>query len=1035
MKKIIQFAVQFPVTIAMVVIGVLLLGYISLGKLSIDLFPELNSPKIFVELKSGERPPEEIEKQFVEGIESMVIRLKGVSQVSSLCMVGSARVTVEFNWGNDMDEAFLDIQKALTQYSQNSDIEEFHITQHDPNASPVMLIALYHPDINDMNELRKIGENYIRNELIRLEGVADVKLTGTEEKEMVVETDPYQLNAYGLTADNLVQQIMSMNRNVSGGSIVEMGKRYIIKGSAMLESENDLSNIVVSFRDQQSASTTNASNLTSQGSNRVPVFLKDIAKVHFINKKPENIVRVNGRRCVGLSIYKETSYNTVKAVDQLNKALDNLKKSLTGYKLIVVQNQGLFIQNSISELKSTTIAGAFIAVFVLFIFLRRIGVTGIVSFAIPVSIIATFNLMYFNGLTLNIMTLGGLALGAGMLVDNAIVVVENIFRNHESGLSVKDAAIKGTAEVSGAIISSTITTIVVFLPIVYLHGASGALFKDQAWTVAFSLIASLFVAILVIPMLFNFVYSKRKIREVKSFQLSWYGRFLSKVLERRKIVIALALILLILTILIFPKVGSEYIPKSGSNEFSIEIKLTEGTMLQRTDGLVRNVELMLEDILQGKAEIVYSQSGPDENSTTEKSVFQNENTANIKIRLKKEAISQSDFLIRQINEMLAGIPDAEINIKKDETALQTTMGTDEPPLTIEVKGKDLEVLDQLTREIKQKLSAIPELSNIKTSIEAGAPEIDVQIDRFKASIYNLTADNIASQLKDQLMGKNAGKYDNGGELNDITVRLPELSMSQFSSIMLKSGTKEVPLYEVAQINRSNSPKQLLRRNQNRIGTVTANIQGDLAFDKVIAKVRDQIQTVVTPAEYQIQVTGEEEKRANAMSNLGFALLLSIVLVYMVMASQFESLIHPFTVLLTIPLAGAGSVWAFFILGNPLNIMAYIGIIMLAGIAVNNSILLVDAINQLKQQGYNLKDAIIGAGQNRIRPILMTSLTTILALIPLTLGIGESASLRSPMAIAVIAGLTTSTVMSLMVIPCVYYIFDRKKPDTDKTSEA
>ncbi len=1035
MKKIVQFAVQYPVTIGMVIIGTLLLGYISLTKLSIDLFPELNSPRIFVELKSGERPPEEIEKQFVEGIESMVIRLKGVSQVSSVCMVGSARVTVEFNWGTDMDEAFLDIQKALTQYSQNTDITDFRITQHDPNASPVMLVAMYHPEITDMNELRKVGENYIRNELIRLEGIADVKLTGIEEKEIVVETDPYQLNAYGLTADNLVQQIMSMNRNVSGGSIVEMGKRYIIKGSALIANERDLESLVVSFKQSGGTPAAATSAQTTQSGNRVPIFLREIAKVSFVNKKPDNIVRINGQRCMGLAIYKETSYNTVKAVEQLATSLDNIKKSLSGYEIIVVQNQGQFIRSSISELRNTSLIGALIAVFVLFIFLRRLGVTTIVSFAIPVSIIATFNLMFFNGLTLNIMTLGGLALGAGMLVDNAIVVVENIFRNQETGLPVKEASISGTAQVSGAIISSTLTTIVVFLPIVYLHGASGALFKDQAWTVTFSLIASLFVAILVIPMLFNSVYSKRKLREVKSLRFDWYGKFLGKVLEKRKLVIIIALLIMGATAFILPFVGSEYIPRNGSGEFSIDIKLKEGTQLQRTEGTVRNIESMLTEILNNRAEIIYSQAGPDESSSSDKTVFQNENTANIKIRLKKEFIPSSEAIIDKVGTALSGLPEAEINIVRDETALQTTMGTDEPPLMVEVKGKDIRVLEQLTDEIKVKLASIPELLNTKTSIEAGAPEIDVRIDRFKASMYNLTAENIATQIKDQLMGKNAGKFDNNGDLNDITVRLPDMSLSEFNALMLKSGNNQVPLYEVAQIIQSTSPKQLLRRNQNRIGTVTADIAGNIAFDKVIAKVREQLQSVEAPAEYQIDVTGEEEKRAEAMSSLGFALILSVILIYMVMASQFESLIHPFTVLLTIPLAGAGSVWAFFLLGKPLNIMAYIGIIMLAGIAVNNSILLVDAINQLKEKGYSLKDAIIKAGQNRIRPILMTSMTTILALLPLTLGFGESAALRSPMAIAVMAGLTTSTVMSLVVIPCVYYIFDRKKPATNKLHQA
>jgi HAE1 family hydrophobic/amphiphilic exporter-1 len=1038
MKKIVQFAVHFPVTISMLILGILLLGYISLRKLSIDLLPEINAPRIFVELKAGERPPEEIEKQFVEGIEALAIRLKGVSQVYSTCMVGAARIKVEYNWGTDMDDAFLDLQKALSSYGQNTDIQSFVITQHDPNASPVMLIAMSNPEITDMNELRITGENYIRNELIRLEGVAEVTLSGTEEKEIVVETDAYRLSAYGLTTENLVQQIMSMNRSVSGGSIVEMGKRYTIKGSSLLATQNDLDNLVVSYKSAATVPSASPSlspvSGTASGvaSDRVPVFLRDVARVSFSNKKPDNIVRINGKRCVGLSVYKETSYNTVKSVEEITKALESIKKALPGYQFTVVQNQGTFITNAIDELRNSAYVGAILAIFVLFIFLRRIGLTVIIAFVLPVSIVATFALMYFNGLTLNIMTLGGLALGAGMLVDNAIVIVENIFRNMELGKSIKEASILGTTEVGGAIISSTITTVVVFLPIVYLHGASGTLFKDQAWTVAFSQVASLFIAILVIPMLFHWIYANRpKVTSTNSLRFAWYGGFLSRMLDHRKLVVLGALIIIGGTILILPHVGSEYIPQSGTGDFSLDIKLKEGTQLDRTEGLVKNIESMLYDILGDKADIIYSQIGPSESSNSEKSVFQNQNTASVKIRLKPSAIAQSESLIARISALADSIPDAEISLVRNETSLESTLGTDESPLSIEVTGRDIKMLDSLTMQIKQNISGIPGVFNLKTSIEQGAPEMDVVIDRYMASYYGLTAEGITTQLKDLLMGRNAGKFENGGELSDITVRLPELSLSEFNTVMLRGGNKEVPLSEVARIHKSISPKQLLRINQNRIGTVTGDIDRTLAFDKVIGQVREKIGSIITPDEYEIKVTGEEEKRSDAMRNLGFALLLSVVLVYMVMASQFESLIHPFTVLLTIPLAGAGSIWAFFLLGKSLNIMAYIGIIMLGGIAVNNSILLVDAINQFKEQGLPLRQAILKAGQNRIRPILMTSLTSILGLVPLTLGIGQSAALRSPMAIALISGLTASTFMSLVVIPCVYYIFDRSKKNSSQ----
>jgi HAE1 family hydrophobic/amphiphilic exporter-1 len=502
--------------------------------------------------------------------------------------------------------------------------------------------------------------------------------------------------------------------------------------------------------------------------------------------------------------------------------------------------------------------------------------------------------------------------------------------------------------------------------------------------------------------------------------------------HRGKVILAAAVII-IGTLFILPYVGSEYIPQSGTSEFTLEIKLQEGTQLQRTEGLVQNLETLLNETIGDQAEIIYSQVGPSESSTSEKSVFQNENTAMVKIRLKPSAMKQSAGIISKVSLLTQDLPDAEVTIVRNETALQSTLGTDESPLMVEVRGRDLDVLESLTNEIKTGLSDIPEIYNLKTSIEAGAPEVDVIIDRYMASFYNLTAEGIAGQLKDKMTGKPAGKFDNAGELNDITVRLPELSLSEFNTITVRSGSRDVPLYEVARIERSISPKQLLRTNQNRVGTVTADIDRKAAFDKVIQKVRTRLDAVTPPAEYTINITGEEQKRQDAMSSLGFALVLSIVLVYMVMASQFESLVHPFTVLLTIPLAGAGSIWAFFLLGKSLNIMAYIGIIMLGGIAVNNSIILVDAINQFREEGYSLREAILRAAQNRIRPILMTSLSSILGLLPLTLGLGESAALRSPLAIALIAGLTASTVMSLVVIPCVYYIFDRKKKNPEPTA--
>ncbi len=1023
MKKLTTFSVNYPITIAMLVLAVLLLGYISFTKLGIDLFPNLNNPRIFVELKVGERPPEEIEKQFVESIESLAIRQKKVTQVSSIIRVGSAQITVEYGWNADMDEAFLDLQKTLATFSQNAEIDELNITQHDPNAAPVMILGLSHPQIDDMDELRRIAENYLRNELIRLEGIAEVELLGQEQKEVVIETNNYLLEAYNLTPAAVANRIRNYNRNASGGSIVEMGRKYIIKGVGEFQSLEQIGNVIVTYA-QPTALTTGmeASSLRE----RVPVYLRDVATISFRNKEPENIVRINHRRCMALAIYKETKFNTVKAVDDLLKALENLRKALPGYELTVIQNQGAFIKTAVNEVKQTALIGIILAVLVIYVFLRRLGATAIISTAIPTSIIATFNLMYFKGLTLNIMTLGGLALGAGMLVDNAIVVMENIYRNLESGKSLRDAAIEGTAQVGGAITASTLTTIVVFLPIVYLHGTAGELFKDQAWTVAFSLLSSLVVAILVMPMLSARTLNPSPEKSMpRSIHFKGYSRLLDKILDRKWQVIAGATVLVLIAALLIPIVGSEFVPKTDVNEFSIELKLPEGTALRRTEQTVDNIEQIVREMLGNDLKTVYSKIGPSgELTSSESSIFQGENTATMKIILTPDHKISAETYIARLGQALSDIPELEMQFIQEQTALQTTLGTESAPIVIEIRGEDLAVLQNFTEQVKAELQKMNELFNLATSFDEGRPEVNVVLDRVKAGIYNVGIETISSQLQDQLAGRNAGQWEYKGELHDLTIKLPEISLKQLEDLVIESGDQKIRLNELATIQVATAPREILRTNQARVGKVTAYLRTDKPFDQVVAEIEKRLAKIPFPPDYQYQITGEEQKRKEAFRNLKFALLLSIVLVYMVMASQFESLIHPFTILLTIPLAGVGAILIFFILGKSLNMMAYIGIIMLAGIAVNDSIILVDAINQLRAEGVSRRDAIIEAGQRRIRPIIMTSLTTILALLPLTFGFGEGAALRSPMALAVIGGLTTSTLLTLVVIPCVYLVLDQ-----------
>jgi hydrophobic/amphiphilic exporter-1 (mainly G- bacteria), HAE1 family len=1029
MNRIAQFAVKYPVTVLMLVLGIVLLGFISFGKLGTDLFPDLNNPKIYIELKAGQKPPEEIEKNYVDQIESLSTRQSDVLQVSSVSQVGSATITIEYDWNKDMDEAFVDIQKELNTFRQNSDLESFTISQYDPNASPVMLLGLKNKNITNMDELRKVGDNYIRNELVRIEGVADVKLTGIEESEVVIETNKYILESFGLTSDAIAVQIANYNRNVSGGTIVDMGLKYVVKGVSVLKDISDLENIVVGFKQPASSSSATGqvpSSIPGTTSGRVPVYLRDIATIKFANKDPENIVTINGDRCIGLSIYKEPKFNTVDVVKNLTETINTLQKALPGYEFIKVQDQGAYINNAIGEVKNTLILGILLAVFILYVFLRRIGTTMVISIAIPISVIATFNLMYFNHLTLNIMTLGGLALGAGMLVDNAIVVLENITRLREEGMSLKEAVIKGTGDVGGAITSSTVTTIVVFLPIVYLHGASGEMFKDQAWTVAFSLLSSLVIAMLVIPMLVSTLFTdkKKKIDLNPPFRFMWYKHFLEKTVEKRTLVIILSFVLMILTAILIPKLGSEFMPKSESSEFTINLKLPEGTSLLRTSSTVTKTEGIIREILGEKIKMIYSQAGSDNTSSLNKTgVTKGENIASLRVELTADYASGTEEAISQIGNYLKTIPDIETSFTREETALQTSLGTTEAPFSLEISGEDYTELERIVNESKTILMKNQGLYNITTSMDEGTPEVDVAIDKFKSSYYNVTIESIINQIKSYLSGSSAGSFEKDGEMKDITIKLGDLSLNQLKDLMITAGNVKVPLSELAAIKTIVSPREITRRNQARTCYINAMVTAGSAFDQVVKNAELSLKAVAMPIDYKMEFTGEELKRKESMSNLTFALLLSLILVFMVLSAQFESVIQPFVIMLTIPLAGVGTVLTFFFLGKTLNMMAYIGIIMLGGIAVNNAILLIDRINQLRETGILKKEAIVLAGTQRIRPILMTSLTTILALLPLTIGIGESASLRAPMALAVIGGLVSSTLLTLVVIPCVYWVLD------------
>lgn len=1024
MKKLVSWAVRKPVTVTMAVLAILLLGKISYDRLSVELLPSMNSPRLFVEIDAGERPPEEIEKQFVRSMESQIARQSDVRTVSSVVKVGTARITVEYAWRKNMDEAFLDLEKAMSSFSQDSRVTDLRISQKDPTTAPIMILGFSNPDITDMAELRKVADSYVCNELMRVEGVADVSLAGDEFTNLVIEADPYKLQAFNISVDNISSRIQESNQRVSGGRISEQGFQYLVTGSNTLTDETAFGNIIVGYRNTE----TQAGQVGEFASaSMAPIYLRDVATIRFENREPENIVRVNGKRSIGISVFKEMDYNTVKAVEGIKTSLAKIQKSLPGYEVNIISDQATFINSSIGEVKNSAIMGVILAIIVLFVFLRRMGTTLIVAVSIPVSIIATFNLMFFSGLTINILTLGGLALGAGMLVDNAIVVIESIFRNQERGLSVRDASITGTSEVAGAVSASTLTTIVVFLPIVYLHGATGELFKDEAWTVTFSLLSSLFVAILVIPTLYDKIFGRKNAVPLKNFSsvnIKGYASFLKRLVEKRWIVILCSVLLVGVTVFLLPYVGTEFMPKTDANTINVKVRMGEGTSLERTSSTLENLENLIFNLADDPDCVIYTHVGPG--ASSQNLDFEGENTASMKIQLSKASAVTPDYLTEVLSDYIEGVEGMELSFTQDENSLSSMMGTEDAPLVVEIKGEDLDLLSALTSQVKTAVDSIDGLYNVESSLAGGAPEIIITVDRAMAGMNNINVSTIITQIQQHLAGREAGQMEYKGDMRDISIKVPGISLSELNNMVITSGQKDFRLVELAQISESTAPKEIYRLNQNRVTRVTADLDESVSLDKAAQRIREAVSGIELPQNYSITVTGEEERRAESMGSLLLALVLSIVLVYMVMASQFESLLHPFTILLTIPLALVGAVLMFLVTGITVNIMGIIGMVMLAGIAVNNSIILVDRIGQLKDSGLSLTDAIAEAGQQRIRPILMTSLTTILALVPMALGIGDGASLSSPMAIAVIGGLLTSTLLSLVVIPCVYYVFESAK---------
>ncbi len=1022
------FAVKYPVTVSMFFVGIIMLGWISLSKLPTNLFPDLRAPRITVMADAPGLAPQEIERIVIEPLEGRLKTISGVDKVSSVSRADSGAIIVDFNWGTDMNFAMLEVKKN-TQGSRIDEIEEITAYRYDPNALPIMTLGLYGK--RNLEELRYLCERTIGPALERIKGVARAEVTGGLIPEIHCMLDPELLHFYGLSIPAISQALDQANVSASGGYVEEGNQRYMIRAIGEIEDIEQVAQCVVGY------------------SGGVPIYLTDVGEAKWSFEEPVDMVRMDNNPGVGIALYKEAGGNTVDVVksvrDFLGKDQDKLQpvsnrgmaggfglrqetsiipKDLT---LEVAYDQSLFINRSISEVKNTAFQGIGLASLILLIFLRNIRSTIIVALAIPVSILATFNLMYFMDLSLNIMTLGGLALGAGMLVDNAIVVIENIFRRRQLGDSPSDAAMIGAGEVASAIAAATLTTVVVFVPIAYMGGVTAQLFKEQALTVVFSLLTSLVVALIMIPALCS-RYLKKVPQARSDTQGGIYASFLAFSLRHRFITCLFISLACLSVYPLLQEIKQEFIPQAAESQFIVKLRLPPGSKLETTEQAAKSIEGWLSQDLGQHIDHIFTRIGPKPNDTGAiDEEPEGSHTAEMLVSLKNGSSLSVPQVIEYLEPRAKQIHKLELTFLMSQTSLATLIGGEKAAIVVEIKGRSLETLTNLTKDVKAQMDTLAELANIRTTILDGNPEVHLIPDRILMNEYDLDQQQLITLVSNQLRGMVATNLQDVDQTKAIRVQLGdgEMNLPELLNTLIPTGNGQaVTLGNLVDVDIQPGPREILHREQERIARVLADVAEGQKLSDAVGAVQESIGNIQPPSNYYINFGGEEQRRRESFERLAFALVLALVLVYMVMASLFESLLHPFVIMFSLPLAAVGVIWAFYLTGQTLNLMGYIGIIMLAGIVVNNAIVLVDYINYLRRdEGEEMFDAIVRAGCRRLRPILMTTLTTVLALLPLAMGFGEGAEIRAPMAIAVIGGLLSSTILTLLIIPVVYSLFE------------
>jgi len=1086
--RITKITIKRPVTTLMFFMAIVLLGFVSLREMSVDLLPNISYPRLSVVTEYPGVAPEEIETFVTRPLEAAVSRIPGLLRVESISKEGRSFMTLEFAWRTDMDFAMLHTREKLDGAPIPEEADDPTIIPLDPQSKPIMVLAV--SGEQTLLELKEFSEELIKPRLEQIEGIGSAEIAGGVEREIQVEVNPDLLSLYGLTIDQIAQRIDDFNQNLQGGSIRKGRFKYSLRVVGEYELLGEIGEISLKTTEERGV-----------------IRLKDVAQIIDSIKERQGITRLNEKESIGILVRKESGANTVKVTRAAHEVLDEIKEENPGVNILVVSEQAKYIEEAISSVLKSIMFGGILAFFVLFVFLQDLKTPVIIAVVIPISIIATFNLLYFWpfwDVTLNIMSLGGLALGVGMLVDNSIVVSESIFRHKGLGKNLFDAAFTGTKEVGMAVTASTLTTISVFLPVIYVKGIAGQLFKDQALTVAFALFCSLIVSLTLLPMLFsrkfelekkeegseekktgeeekiktkkeskfryllypykglrwllyfvfkgvflifNFIssfflqlfllvfhYLSLPFRHVfrfifKEFNLvyqkfaSRYHQFLVWCLDNKGKVLFGSFAFLVLTMLLATQIPRELMPKPEAASFELNLKTPIDYSLEQTVDVVSSVERWLGGIESvrdrfSQIGIVSGMEGLNPDVTT--------NSAQIYVEVQE--VSQLEGTIEALRARLAEFPDLNYSIVKEQSTLSQFLAFSTAEVGLKVKGDDLIRLKNLAEELVEKLKDIKGIADLNTNIGEGKPEFLIKIKKQALEKYDISPQTIGYFLVHAVRGKVATQFKELEKRYDILVRMEEGTRENIESLLdeqISYRGASIPLRELVSYEIAKGPKEIRRESQQREVLVTANLRGT-KISQVVPKIQEKINELSLPSGYRIVFSGEQEEMTKSFNSLIFAFLLAVLLVYMIMAAQFESLLHPFLILFTLPMGLTGAIWALFLTGQTLNVISVIGMVVLAGIVVNDAIVKIDYTNQLRKRGLSYREAILEASRVRLRPILMTTVTTAFGLFPMSLGLGRGSELQQPLAISVIGGLILATFLTLILIPVAYEIAEKRK---------